>query len=404
MSTAILRVLAALGAAALGVGAVTGCTTSDDMPVASAVDLSCSELITFVVAVDRANQAPGVSSALIGLLDQSIASGAAFTLVESDGTPSVVMSGYRPRITDANPDAHKKEVANAKKAIMTSIAGMKADADGNDTLGAVSLAADAATSAGVGCNTLVVIGAGNSDRGELDVTAPGMISASGDEVAAALTARGAQPRLGAVRTDVVLAGIGYTAADSTQTPLRQAERNNLTDIYTKVLKAAGAANVTDLRVPRTGSGPATEHTIKTIPVAASTPLNVCGTTVFDDASQLGFFQGTPEFRDKDAARATLSELGERLARDANLRIEIVGTTANWGSAEYKQNLSSVRAAAAADLIAAGAVRDQVTTRGVGSDFPEYDPGEWRPDGSLDPVIANTNRSVRITVTSSRGDC
>jgi outer membrane protein OmpA-like peptidoglycan-associated protein len=405
MATVTGQVLAALGVAAIGAGALVGCAAPDETPVASAVDLSCRELITFVVAVDRANQAPGVNSALAGLIDQGIASGAAFTLVESDGKPSIVASGYRPHINNSNPDALGKDTANAKKTIMASIAGMKADSDGNDTLGAASLAADAATSAGVGCNTLVIIGAGNSDRGELDITAPGVVSASGDEVAASLTARRALPRFGAARTDVVLAGTGYTAADSAQPPLRQADRDNLTEIYTKVFKAAGATTVTDLRVPRTGNGPTTEYTVNPIPVAAATPMNFCGTTVFDNASQLGFFEGSAEFRDKDAARATLTEFGERLGRDSNRRIEIVGTTANWGSAEYKQELSRTRATAAADLIVAGgASRDQVTARGVGSAFPEYNPGEWLPDGSLDPVIANTNRSVRITVTSPPAGC
>lgn len=398
MNSTTRRLLAA-GSAAIGIFTLAGCTSPDDVPVVSAVDLNCDELITFVVAVDRANQAPGVSATLDGLLEQAITSGAAFTFVEADGTPSIAASGYRPPITYGNPDALKKSISNAKKSIMATIAGMTADSDGNDTLGAVSVAADSATGAGVRCNTIVNIGAGNSDRGELDVTAPGVISASADEVAAALAARAAMPRFGEVRTDVVLTGVGYTASDSTQTPLRQADRDNLAEIYTTVLTAAGASTVTDLRVPRTGSGPSTEHTVNPIPVPPAIPLNFCGTTVFDNTSQLGFVQDTASFRDPAAAHASLAELGARLAGDPGRRVEIVGTTANWGSDDYKLALSNARASAAADaIVAAGASRNQITTRGVGSNFSDYDPRELRPDGTLDPVIANTNRSVRITVT------
>ena len=41
MATVTGRVLAALGAAAIGAGALVGCAAPDDTPVASAVDLSC---------------------------------------------------------------------------------------------------------------------------------------------------------------------------------------------------------------------------------------------------------------------------------------------------------------------------------------------------------------------------
>lgn len=405
MPTLPARATTALGAVSISVLALTGCTATEATPSSSAIESNCSELITFVVAVDRANQAPGVSSALAEILDRGIADGASFTLVESDGTPSIVVSGYRPDISNSNADAREKDIANATKTLMNGISAMKADADGNDTLGAVSLAADAATSADVGCNTIVVIGAGNSDRGELDVTEPGMVQASGTEVADALAARGALPRFGEVRTDVVMTGTGYTAADSAQTPLRQADRDNLAAIYTRVFETAGASTVTDLRVPRTGNGPSTEYTVTPIPVAAPTPLNLCGTTVFDNTSQLGFFEGTPTFRYLEAARQTLSELATRLTSDTGLHADIVGTTANWGSDEYQLNLSTDRAAAAADMIAeAGAPREQITMGGVGSKFPGYNPAELQPDGNLNPVIADTNRTVRITVAASRGGC
>jgi outer membrane protein OmpA-like peptidoglycan-associated protein len=378
---------------------VAACTSSGDTLTSPLVGTQCADLMTFVVAVDRANQAAGVGFALDGLLEQAIRSGAAFTFIESDGTPSIVTSNYQPAISDANNDALEKGISDAKKFIINTISAMAADSDGNDTLGGASLAADSASSTGVTCNTLVVIGAGNSDRGELDITAPGVLSASGEEVAAALKVRGALPRFGDVRTDVALTGIGYTAADSSQPPLRQADRDNLTEIYTRTFTAAGASSVTDLRVPRTGSGPSTDYTVNPVPGSEQTPLKFCGTTVFDNTSQLGFFQDTAQFRELEAARATLTELATRLVGGPDFRVEIVGTTANWGDEDYKSSLSNDRVAAAADiLIAAGISPSQITGRGVGSDFPEYDPHELLPDGTLDPVIANTNRSVRITVT------
>lgn len=405
MNTIVKHALALLFSAVITVGALSGCSAGDETAGQAPRHLACTELVSFIVAVDRHNEAPGISSALGDLLEQAVTAGAAFAVFESDGTPSKV-STYRPKIAGPeNPDARKKTVSDAVKKLIATVSSLQADSDGNDTLGAVSLAADSATSTGVTCNTVVILGAGNADRGELDVTAPGVLTASGSEVADVLAARKALPAFGAVRTDVILAGIGYTAADGAQTPLRQAERDNLAAIYSTVLTAAGATGVTDLRLPRTGNGPRTQHTVKPIVVPPPVPLNFCGTTVFDNASQLGFYEGTPDFRDEAAASATLAEFGRFLAGDPTQRLEIVGTTADWGSDEYQLNLAEDRARAAAALvIASGAADRQITVRWVGSHFPEYNPAEWLPDGSLDPIVANTNRSVRISFVPPRAGC
>lgn len=405
MNNILKRVLALLFSAVIADGALSGCSAGDETTGQAPRQLACTELVSFVVGVDRDNEAPGISSALGGLLEQAVTAGAAFAFFESDGTPSKV-STYRPKIAGPeNPDARKKTVSDAVKKIVATVSSLQADSDGNDTLGAVSLAADSATSTGATCNTVIILGAGNADRGELDVTAPGVLTASGAEVAAALAARKALPAFGAVRTDVILAGIGYTAADSAQTPLRQADRDNLAAIYSTVLTAAGATGVTDLRLPRTGNGPRTQYTVRPMAVPPPVPLNFCGTTVFDNTSQLGFFEGSPDFRDKGGASATLAEFGRYLAGDPAQRLEIVGTTANWGSDEYQLNLAEARARAAAALVIAGGAADrQITVRWVGSHFPEYNPAEKLPDGSLDPIVANTNRSVRISFVPPRAGC
>lgn len=76
-----------------------------------------------------------------------------------------------------------------------------------------------------------------------------------------------------------------------------------------------------------------------------------------------------------------------------------------GSDEYQLNPSTDRAAVAAYMIVeAGTPREQITTGGVGSKFLGYNPAELQPDGNLNPVTADTNRTVRITVAASRGSC
>jgi len=219
-----------------------------------------------------------------------------------------------------------------------------------------------------------------------------------------LLPHGALPRFGAVRTDLVLTGIGYTAADRAPMPLRQAERHNLAEIYTQVLPAAGASTVTDLRVPRTGSGPSTEYTVNPIPVAAATPMNFCGTTVFDTPRSSGSFR-TPRNSGTRMQPATrLSKSAHASPATPAAASKSSARPRTGASDEYKLALSNDRAAAADVIVAAGASRNQVTTRGGGSEFPDYDRSELRPDGPLDPVIANTKRSVRITVTSPQAGC
>lgn len=69
------------------------------------------------------------------------------------------------------------------------------------------------------------------------------------------------------------------------------------------------------------------------------------------------------------------------------------------------NLAEDRARAAAALVIAGGAADrQITVRWVGSHFPEYNHAERLRDGSLDPIVANTNRSVRISFVPPRVGC
>jgi hypothetical protein len=54
-------------------------------------------------------------------------------------------------------------------------------------------------------------------------------------------------------------------------------------------------------------------------------------------------------------------------------------------------------AVAAYLRSQGVLARQLTTEGVGTDFPEYIPDRL-PDGTLDESIAPSNRSIRVLLT------
>ena len=248
----------------------------------------------------------------------------------------------------------------------------------------------------------MLIDSGLDDRGALDFTVPGMLAATPAEVAQQLRASGNLPGLRGFT--VLLVGIGYTAPP--QAPLSAKWRTSVSQIWVTVVESAGAkAQV----IPQPGQGPSvdTNQPVQAVPVPPTQPVTVPPTPsgkphkritfIFTQESPVRFEPNTTVFIDPAAAIGALTPIARWLAADPSRHAWLEGTTADVGPMAGQIELSKLRAARVRDeLITLDASPAQISTTGVGSNFPQF-----RPDRNASGVLlagpAALNRSVRITL-------
>lgn len=270
--------------------------------------------------------------------------------------------------------------------------------DGADNLEAVARARDRLRGERAEHPVIVLTGSGLSDRGRLDFTTPGMLTADPEEIASYLEQAGALPELSGIT--VYLVGIGYTT--SPQASLDSAQRTNLVAIWQAVLEASGASVVVSPD-PRSGESVDTTATVDTVDVPTIATPAMCSTEeiVFGQQSQVSFVAETNTFTDAGAADAALTPLVGWLNHDRTRTAVVRGTTADdRGDRARLVRLGQSRAEAVESFfLSHGVAPTQITSVGVGADFSEY----VRPDidpatGMLLPGTAAMNRSVRIALT------
>jgi OmpA-OmpF porin, OOP family len=278
--------------------------------------------------------------------------------------------------------------------VSSAVATARPGSPGVDDLAALAVAVDQARSDGRRHPELILIDSGLDDRGPLNFTVPGMLAATPAEVARQIKKSGDLPELRGCT--VVLVGIGYTA--SPQTPLSARWRSNVTQIWAAVLRSAGA---TVLIVPQPAQGPSikTGEPVKLVPVPTTRPVDpgTRGTIIFSGESPIRFEPNTTAFVDAAAAVKALRPIARWLAADDTRHAFLEGTTADVGPMAGQVELSGARAdRVKAELVALGATAAQISTKGVGSDFPQF-VLDRNAAGILLAGPATLNRSVRITL-------
>ncbi len=113
--------------------------------------------------------------------------------------------------------------------------------------------------------------------------------------------------------------------------------------------------------------------------------------------KVGFVPDSTAFIDPAAARDTITRVAGELAACRG-ELSVIGTTASGGDAAYRKRLSQGRAEAVRTLLAevTGRPADTIPAIGVGMDS-EYYIHDRRPDGSMDAVTSQLNRSVIVLV-------
>jgi outer membrane protein OmpA-like peptidoglycan-associated protein len=134
-----------------------------------------------------------------------------------------------------------------------------------------------------------------------------------------------------------------------------------------------------------------------IPATSQVKPGIHTTIIFTGASPVRFEPNTTAFVDPAGARRALTPIASWLAADRSRHAWLEGTTADVGPLSGQRALSVLRADHVRDvLISLGATAAQLSTRGVGSDFPQFT-RDRNAAGTLLAGPATLNRSVRITL-------
>jgi len=367
---------------------LSGCT-APPKPLCSPADG-----LVLVVGVHQNIQAPGVPDALRCVLETTIGAGEPVSVIAVDSTPSVALSATY-KVTDANPTARQDDISRAVNEVLAKVKGAKPDSAGSDLLTGVAMGADNARAQGAPHARIVIIDSGYPDTGSLDMTVPGMLGANPQEVATFLTnEKDLFDLTGFEGVDLV--GFGYSSAP--QKPISQAGRTATIALFTAILSRAHAAKVTIIPVVRTGTGPKTRFTTRTVPVVASVTPPVCGgSATFDDTTALGFDEKGSVLRDPAGAASALAPLARSLRKNPACIAHITGTTSSTGTFRGNLSLSVLRALATKDILTRlGVGAGQMTTSGAGY---TANPPDRDAHDVLNPAAAARNRTVQITTTA-----
>ena len=193
---------------------------------------------------------------------------------------------------------------------------------------------------------------------------------------------------------MIFVGVGQTVTP--QPDIGQPLITNLTNIWKELATQAGACGVSyQPNASLATTSPAGYPAVGLVPLPAPPPVTpVCGTTVFEDSGTVGFEPDSTEFRDPAAARAALAHYAVTIKPYLpGVSIEVVGTTATAGDEAGRLKLSAERAQVVVDeLVDLGVPRADLVPKGVGTHWKTH-VDDVTKDGSLDPVLAERNRSV-----------
>lgn len=308
------------------------------------------------------------------------------TLIVSDGQPFVAEK-FQINGNEKNLSKKKKAQLASQQAdqILEKAKQITAFTPEVDLLSSLQLA-DRSLSEANGKKQLLVIDSGLSTAGKVNFNSK-LLEETGMEkqLYKFLDEEKELPGLDGV--DVLWMGLGDTAGQQEACPA--AVRDTLKKVWETVL--TGAKSVTfSSAVP--GNEP--ERDLPSVSVIKFPEDKVFEPVVFDNKT-LMFQADSTELADISAAKAVLLPMANEL-KDNRIQISIFGTTASVGSNTSCIAFSEARAQTVKDiLVDMGLPEDQIAyVKGLGYENI-FHTDDLLPDGTLDPLKAERNRSVIV---------
>jgi outer membrane protein OmpA-like peptidoglycan-associated protein len=345
--------------------------------------------LTLIVGARANSPQPTIPADVQTLIHDAAISNKPIEVIRLDGQPSTVTTATFAT-NGQNPQIRQTDLQNFEQRLDTIIGGLQPKAPQADVLAALSVAGQSTRAGG----TIVLMDSGVPTVGPLSYQDQNMFGANPSDVTAFLSAQHLLPQLAG--KSVVLVNVGYTA--DPQPALPQNLRTQVIGLWTAVAKAAKATCVIDPSTPqppRTAVNTAVP--VAVVPLPAPPTFSDCGTTVLSDSGSVGFVVGTANFRDPNAAQATLQTLATMLEGHTQ-RVKLTGSTSSEGDPGTNQVLSEHRAVAVKGvLVHLGIADSRITAVGVGSNGPNHVP-DMTSGGVLIPAAAEQNRAVTVTLT------
>ena len=378
---------------AAGALLLAGCATGQAAESASSPGCALPAGSVGIAAAGRAN-APIVAAtpSILAAINHAIDQQTYLTIVDTGGVPAVVQEGNLESKAKNGP-AREDERRNNLAEVGAALQRIQSATPEANPLAALALAARSVKAHG-STGVIVLADSGLQTTGALDYTRDGMLLAEPQELADAVKAAGQLPDLSGMA--VALTGIGDTVAP--QEPLDEATQQRLRRHWFALATAAGAACVyLDVKPNAQASPEAAPDVSEVIPPPL--PDYDLDTPIQLREDVLDFKDNSPELLDPAAAKASLAALVTGL-KAATGQIHLTGTTASGGTEEGRLQLSAQRAQTAKDLLVEmGVTAERITTEGVGTNFPGFQP-DLDDSGRQIPEVAAQNRSVIVVVDPS----
>src|SRR5260370_11801268 len=223
---------------------VTGCSALSDLagirtPVASGGGLP--EGLVLVIGAHQNAPAPSLDQRLTCQVAATIRAGRPIRMVVASGQPWLIAPQLIKVSSGTLAEEDSPWVEDDVRRIQAAVTAARATSPGVDDLVALSIAADAARSAGAPHAELALLDSGLDDRGALDFTVPGILAATPAEVASQLKPPANAPHLHGLT--VFLVAIGYLPLPQPPSPPKW--RANLAQIWAMAPPSAAALTQAD---------------------------------------------------------------------------------------------------------------------------------------------------------------
>ena len=412
MKNTVKRTLAIILCAAIAACLFTGCAVSATAAAQTErmtdTEIKETELHVAVVLGSHWN-APRVN---LGLIENAVydacRSFGKVTLIVDDGDPVYTVIDIPKQ--EARLSANKlKSIADGQaQQIMDSASRMHSLTAEVDSMKAIQLAAralntDVSETGKRVEKRLIVLDSLLATTGVLSFSEHHLNGIDIDNIVGQLSDKDEIPNLTGVAAYV------YTCGDTAepQTPLTEANRKTLKELWNAILTAAGADVTMKDELPLT-----TVYDEAALPTV--TPVTVVADSVeitnaeqakevFNGGAVMSFGEetvrfspGTAELADHDEAEKSLESVIQCLEENPDMRLLICGTTANFHGEENCRIMSRNRAETVKRLICSkGIDESRLAAVGVGYSFPDFYTNDLKPDGTLDETIAPQNRTVKL---------